>query len=449
MHRERVAVARLCILGVTLLLGACAAGPGPAPDGDYPNIVLILADDQGYGDVGVYGGDIPTPHIDAIARAGVRFTDGYVTGASCVTSRCGLMTGRYQARFGCRTPRTVRIPPAERTFAEHLRARGYRTGLVGKWHLGSDDGERPLDRGFEEFYGFLGGIHPYFPAGQATDVAYYDLTMRNSGPLYRGDREVEEESYLTDALAREAADFIDRHSNETFFLFLSFNAVHVPLQVSDDYLDRVPERDHPRRRALEAMTIAMDDAVGRVMDRLRHHALEESTLVIYISDNGGDPPGNFSINGPLRGKKGQLYEGGIRVPWVMQWKGRIPPGTVYTEPVISLDIASTALAASGGTTYLKPRLDGINLMPLLEGRETEPPARALYWQYRKQSALRDGDWKIVRPARGSPVELYHLGDDIGETRDQAANHPEVSRELQEELDKLDTRFRGYRRVLSP
>ncbi len=438
---------RLQLVALTLLLGACAAANPTPTEQPPPNIVLILADDQGFADVGVYGGALPTPNIDAIAGAGVRFSDGYVSGPACVASRCGLLTGRYQNRFHCKPLQDEPLPPSEPTLAERLQARGYSTALVGKWHLGSTPGLRPLERGFDEFFGFLRGIHLYYPQGQERDAPYYDFTLEHGGELYRGHEPVTETEYLTDAFAREAVDFIERHTDRPFFLYLSFNAVHVPLQAPPEHLEQFRYIEQPARRALAAMNSAMDEAVGQVTQSLRDNGLEENTLLIYLSDNGGSPMSNASLNDPLRGAKSDLYEGGIRIPFLMQWKGVIPAGSVYDEPVISLDIASTVLAASGGYTSLKPRLDGHNLLPYLRGEENGAPHDLLFWDYKGQSALRRGDWKLLLPAADAQPQLYNLRLDIGEASDLSSTHPDLTVEMLQALDDYATDIRGYRRVL--
>jgi len=432
----------VCVLGTT----GCATLFSPARD--QPNIVLIVADDQGYADLGAYGGDLSTPHIDSIARAGARFTDGYVTAPVCIPSRCGLLTGRYQHRFNCDRIIYARIPESEKTLAEHLRAQGYSTAMVGKWHLGANPGDRPVDRGFDEFFGFLMGVHLHMPESRSRDALFYELTRQSMGSLYRGNTRIEEPDYLTDAFAREAADFIERHSDQPFFLYLPFSAVHVPLQAPERYLARVPNIGDERRRLLAAMTVALDDAVGRVISALQEHGLEENTLLFYISDNGGHPQYNASRNDPLRGGKGDLYEGGIRVPYLVQWKGVIPPGGVYSEPVISLDIAATALAAADGLFNTRPWLDGTNLLPYLQGMESGSPHRELFWKYFDKEALRRDAWKLVRPGDDAAAELYHLGDDIAERHNQADHYPELLGELQQRFDFLQSLFQGKEKALS-
>ena len=385
-----------------------------------PNIVILLADDLGYADVGFHGcKDIPTPHIDALAQRGVRFSSGYVSGPYCSPTRAGMLTGRYQNRFGHEFnpgPNQAGLPTTEVTLAQRLRAMGYATGLVGKWHLGATAKMHPTARGFQEFYGFLGGAHSYF----------------TSAGLQRGTEPVTEKEYLTDALAREALGFIDKHANEPFFLYLAFNAVHTPMDASDKYLKRFTNIPDKTRRTYAAMLSAMDDAIGQVTAKLREKGLEEDTLIIFFSDNGGPTMVGTTINGarnfPLRGSKRQLFEGGIRVPFVIAWKGRLPAGKVYEQPIIALDIFPTALAAAGKDVPVDWKIDGVNLLPYLEGKNQAAPHEALYWRFREMFAVRKGDWNLVQVDKNGP-HLFHLKDDVGQEKDLIVANPAKAQEL--------------------
>ena len=390
------------------------------------NVIVILADDLGYGELGVQGcQDIPTPHIDSIAHNGTRFTSGYVSCPVCAPTRAGLMTGRYQQRFGFETnpgpeeyaDAKFGLPREEVTLAEKLRDLGYATGMVGKWHLGYRTELQPTQRGFDEFFGFLSGATDYLPGA------------RRGGRILRGTEVVDEPEYLTDAFAREAVSFIDRHAQQPFFLYLAPNAVHGPLQATEQYLQRFANIEDMKRRTYAAMTAAMDDAIGRVLDRLRQHNLEENTLIFFLSDNGGPTPVTTSRNGPLRGHKGQVYEGGIRVPFMVQGKGRIAAGKVYDAPVIALDVHPTVLAAVGESINPQWRIDGVNLLPYLLGERSNPPHDTLYWRFRTQRAIRQGEWKLVMSGRPGAWELYNLAEDIGEQRDLAAQEPDKVREM--------------------
>ncbi|MHC4994900.1 MAG: sulfatase-like hydrolase/transferase [Planctomycetota bacterium] len=415
-----------------------------------PNIVIIFSDDQGYGDLGVYGSeDLHTPNIDSIAQNGVRFTDGYVTGPVCVPSRVGLLTGNYQQRFGCDD--TGDPPKSALMLSESLKKAGYTTGMIGKWHLSgreariSDNASEaclPLNRGFDEFFGFHYGGHWFLPGEHSPNAMFYKAF---SGDIFRGDQVVTEKEYLTDAFGREAAAFIKRYRNEPFFLYIPFNAVHLPLEATDAYLEKYRHIKNIGRRTLAAMTASLDDAVGQVLKALRQHGLENDTLILYLSDNGGHPPANASLNGPLRGMKGELYEGGIRVPFLMQWKGVLPGGTVYRQPVIALDIYATSLAAAGESGQ-GIELDGKNLLPYLLGQKNFPPHESLYWRYLDKRALRQGAWKWVQEENSPSAELYHLENDIGEKNNLAGQRPDKLKELEKAYQKWDQQMKDPKAV---
>jgi arylsulfatase A-like enzyme len=399
--------------------GASAAG-ARATEQRKPNIVLIVADDLGYGELGVQGcKDILTPHIDGIARRGVRFTSGYASCPVCSPTRAGLLTGRYQQRFGHEfnppneeaSDPNFGLPLTETTLAERLKKLGYATGMVGKWHLGFRPDLQPTRRGFDEFFGFLGGAHNYFSPD------------RGAIPILRGTIRIQEHDYLTDAFAREAVHFINRHKGEPFFLYLPFNAVHAPLQATEHYLERFRSIEDPKRRTFAAMLAAQDDAVGRVLAAIRDAALENDTLIIFLSDNGGPTHQTSSSNLPLRGYKAQVLEGGIRVPFLMQWSGRLPMGIEYALPVITLDIHPTVVAAAGGTIPVESRLDGVDLLPFLTGAKSGAPHDRLCWRFGRQGAVRMGDWKLVLLAQREP-QLYNLAQDIGESHNLARHRPE-------------------------
>jgi arylsulfatase A-like enzyme len=421
----------LIVFIASSVLGATEAGPTAQPA--RPNIVLILTDDMGYADIGVHGGrEIATPHIDALMRGGVRFTNGYVTGPYCSPTRAGLLTGRYQQRFGHEFNASggPGLPLTETTIADRLRAAGYRTGIFGKWHLGADEAYRPLSRGFDEFFGFLGGQHSYLEVGV--------------NPVLNGRTPAKAIGYLTDELGDRGIDFIRRHRARPFFLYLAFNAVHTPMQATDKYLARFATIADERRRTYAAMLAAMDDAIGRVMDTIVSEQIEDNTLIVFLNDNGGPTMAGTTINGssnaPLRGSKRQTWEGGIRVPFALRWKGRLAPGVFDPRPVVQLDILPTALAAAGITVDPAWRLDGVNLLPFLTGAAKGLPHETLYWRLGHHMAIRRGDWKLVKTSEGpvqpSPVpfdltgaELYNLSNDIGERRNLASSEPAKVREL--------------------
>jgi arylsulfatase A-like enzyme len=441
-----------------------------------PNIILLIADDLGYAELGCQGNtDIPAPHIDSLAERGVRFTNAYVTAPFCSASRAGLMTGRYQSRFGYdfnpigadNEDPDAGLPRSERTLAEHLQHSGYATALIGKWHLGGTAHYHPIRRGFDEFFGFLHEGHyfvppPYhgvttmlrrrsLPDGRqgrwisadgrlvlSTHMGHHEPAYDANNPILRGGQPVVEAEYLTDAFTREAVDFITRHHERPFFLCLSYNAVHSPLQAKNEDVERFSHIEDIHRRIFAGMLHALDESVGAVLSRLRELELDENTLVFFLSDNGGPTEELTSSNVPLRDGKGSVYEGGLRVPFLMQWPARLSGGGVYEFPVLSLDILPTALAAAEGELdqSLQQRLDGVDLVPFLTGPdETATPHHDLFWRIGNRQAVRYRNWKLVRPGgRGaspeSEWELYDLAEDISESHDLATEHPALVRELE-------------------
>jgi uncharacterized protein (TIGR03437 family) len=388
-----------------------------------PNIILIVADDLGYADLGVQGSaDVLTPNIDSIARNGIRFTNGYVSAPVCSPSRAGFLTGRYQQRFGyelnpAEGDRTSGLPISETTIANRLKNLGYATGAIGKWHLGTQPQFAPQQRGFDEFFGFLIGMHSYTVWNQPNN------------PIYRGTQTVVEETYLTDAFSREAVDFIQRNQRQPFFLYLAGNAPHDPMQATDEYLARFQNISDPTRRTFAAMMAALDDGVGKVLAKLRELNLEENTLIIFFSDNGGIPRINTSKNDPFSGQKNQLLEGGIHIPFMMQWKGYLPAGAVNSAPVISLDVLPTAVSAAMGRKFSDATLDGVNLIPFVSGADTTLPHAQLFWRSgATQYAVRAGDWKLL--FFQNSTRLYNLATDQAESNDLAGSNPTKLAELQ-------------------
>lgn len=406
-----------------------------------PNLVVIIADDLGYADVGFNGcEDIPTPHIDRVANEGVRFTSGYVTSAVCGPSRAGLITGRYQHRFGSSLNPTIDpsvhngVPRDELTIAEMLRPAGYTSMAVGKWHLGTFPGLRPRERGFDEFYGFLTGGHDYFPE----NLTLEDLSeVRRQWGWYRtkllhnGER-VGTDEYLTDELSNAAVDFIERKHDRPFFLYLAYNAPHTPMQATDEYLDRFPELEG-RRKVYAAMVSAVDDGVGRVLDALDAHGIGDDTLVVFLSDNGG-ARNNASVNTPLRGYKRELFEGGVRVPFAMRWPSQLPAGVSYDRPMTSLDIAATIAAAAGSNVARNEQkpLDGVDIRPFVNGETSEAPYDAIYWWVpnHDEVAIRVGDAKAIEFG-GDEAELFlfDLATDLSESENIAEAERSSASEL--------------------
>lgn len=397
---------------------------------EKPNIIVIYTDDHGWSDLGCQDvmDDIRTPHIDALAAGGLRATDGYVTAPQCVPSRAGLLSGKYQPRFGMESNGSELDGfDAEQTIAERLKKAGYATGQIGKWHLGPTN--RITDHGFDDVYSKNANrpCHANF----TLDGKTLEMQMVNDG------------RYHLDACSDAALAFVKRHEKEPFFLYLAYRAPHVPLDAPKKYLDRFPGQMPERRRQCLAMMSALDDGVGALMKELRERGLEEKTLVFFMGDNGaplkihkhdapgGGPGWDGSLNDPMNGEKGMLSEGGIRVPWVACWKGKIPAGRSYTHPVISLDVAATAVALAG--LPADPELDGVNVIPHFTGEIKGPPHDVLFWRWIAQSAVREGKWKLLRG--GGREYLYDLSVDKEEKHDVLAANPEVAQRLRERLEK--------------
>lgn len=425
----------LCaILGLAFFGNSVSAAP-TASGADRPNILVIVSDDQGYADAGFQGcKDIPTPHMDRLARAGLRCTNGYVSHPFCSPSRAGLLTGRYQQRFGHEQnpfydPSDHRegLPTTEKLLPEFMREAGYATGWIGKWHLGAAPEFRPLKRGFAETFGFIGGGHHY----QEWQVK---LAVEYNVPIERNGQPVEVTDHLTVAFGREAASFIQRHKTEPWFLYLAFNAPHTPHEPTAERLARFASIADKTRRAYAAQVSLLDDAVGTTLAALHESGQEQRTLVFFFSDNGG-PTGSGAINTPLRAGKGTVYEGGMRVPFVVSWPGKLPSGRDYTLPVSSLDVFPTALTLAGVPLPTRRPTDGVDLLPFLTGASTKPPHDRLFWRMGggNQLAAHDHDLKLVR-LRNHPDELYNLDGDIGEANDLAGTHNKDAQTLGAAMD---------------
>jgi len=403
-----------------------------------PNIVVIISDDMGYADIGCHGcKDIGTPNIDSVARKGIRFTNGYVSSPVCSPTRAGLITGRYQQRFGHEfntgpppggLREDVGLPLTEVTIADVLKSAGYVTGAVGKWHLGLAPHFHPCKRGFDEFFGFVHGNHSFITSGLGT-----------FNPILRGTEPVDEKEYLTDAFSREAVAFIDRHHDEPFFLYLAYNAVHTPMQAPQRYKGGFEHITNPKRRIYAAMLTAMDEGIGKVLAKLRELGLEEDTLLFFVNDNGGGPTAaNGSRNAPLRAAKGAMYEGGVRVPFMVQWPGCLEGGCVYDNPVIALDILPTAAVAAGAELPKDRRLDGVNLLAYLSGRKKKAPHEILFWRSGKNHALRKGNYKLVK--MGDETGLFDLASDIGESKDLKGERPDVLKEMEKTYEQWNSQM---------
>ncbi len=424
---------------------------------DRLNLVVIIADDLGYGETGAQeNSGIPTPALDRLAADGVRCTSAYVTSSFCSPSRAGFYTGRYQSRFGYdHNPTGARnllpdagLPATESTFVAQMQQHGYRTGLIGKWHLGATLEKHPLRRGFNMFYGFLHEGHfyvpgpPYpnvltmlrtnrLPAGQLErrdGILYGNYTGTNEppynadNPILRGSEEIIEPKYLTDAITDNAVDFIRVHSAEPFALIVSYNAVHSPMQALESDLAKFALIENPQRRIFAGMLSALDRGVGKITTAIHDAGLTEKTLVVFFSDNGGPTQELTSSNAPLRGGKGDLYEGGVRIPMIWSLPGRLPAGRVENRPILTLDIAASGLALAGAP--LPETLDGVDALPYLSGENTAALHEQIYWRMQGgKAAFRHGNLKWVRPRADAPAELYDLATDLSETHDLATTRP--------------------------
>lgn len=416
LHRR---VVRLPALGIlTLFAAGVALHAGGAAQ---PNVLVILVDDLGWADISAHGSaDVVTPHIDSIGANGVRFTAGYVTAPQCSPTRAGLLTGRYQSRFGHDNNNYLHACFAgpQVTIADAFQSGGYATGAFGKWHLGHHPHERPLEHGFTSFWGFLHGGHAYL--GKRWQDADTDM--------FRNNQKVEKpDGFLTDTIADRSVEFMSAHQEEPWFAYVAFNAPHSPLQMPPGCEDRVGQIKDRSRARFVAMMLNLDDAIGRMLGCLRDTGQWENTMVVLLSDNGGQPHANSSINLPFRGNKGDVFEGGIRIPFMIQWPAHIPDGQVVDEPVISLDIMPTALAAAGLQADTADGLDGIDLLPALTKRLALAD-RPLFWRWNGQKAVRVGDWKWVSYPNQPPA-LFNLHRDPYETHDLIAQEPAKGREL--------------------
>ena len=415
-----------------------------------PNILLILVDDLGYGDLSLHGcQEVETPHLDRLARSGVRSTQGYVCSPYCSPSRAGILTGRYPTRFGHEfnphvgAEEKLGLPLSEKTLADHLRGAGYATACIGKWHLGFARPYHPQRRGFDFFYGFLVGAHNYRLKRDAKPLF---RTTQSENMIYRGEQREPTDGFLTDRLTDEAIRFMDQHKDGPWFVYLSYNPVHTPLEVPEGIENRLPRPiDDPERRAYLLLLLNLDDAIGRLQAFLAKAGLDRKTLVIFLSDNGGSGQKgylayNAARNTPLRGHKGQVLEGGIRVPFFWVWPGVLPAGQTYDRPIVALDILPTACHLAGAP--LPSQVDGVNLWPYLRGEKQGDPHEALYWRFGPQKAIRQGDWMLIDwrdfpTRRNSGWELYHLGRDPAQKQNLAAQHPERVQQMAQKWQEWD------------
>jgi arylsulfatase A-like enzyme len=400
-----------------------------------PNIILLFADDAGYADFGFQGSkEIKTPNLDKLAKQSMRCKQAYVSDPTCGPSRAGLLTGKYQQRFGFEENNVpgymsavsaangieMGLPVEEKTVADYLKTLGYKSAIFGKWHQGGADRFHPLKRGFDEFVGFRGGARDYFP--------YLKPPADLQNKLEYGFNNFKEPTkYLTDLLADEAISFIDKNKVNPFFAYVAFNAVHSPMDATKDDLAKFPNLSG-KRQQVAAMTLALDRACGSILDYLDKNGLSENTIVIFTNDNGGPVDHNASVNLPLAGAKATHLEGGIRVPFLIRWPGNITPNTTYELPISTLDLLPTFYVAGGGKSEELKDIDGVNLMPYLQGKNTTRPHEVMYWKKDARAVVRKGDFKLIRfPDR--PAELYKIDEDISEQNDLASQYPEKVRTM--------------------
>lgn len=424
-----VLIRNIVILLILFVLGCQSTikttnGVSDAPSmnvGKKPNIILILVDDMGYADLSCYSDakEVSTPNIDEIARAGIRFTDGYVSGLQCAPTRAGLLSGKYQQRFGFYSNRPGALEGyflPQITMPQVLKESGYRTGMIGKWHLGRYKvEEHPYRRGFDEYYGFLPGMRGYL------------APARNSQLMRNGEYVEEDFGYLTDFLNREAVDFVDRNSGkEPFFLYVAYNAPHYPLEAKEEHLKRYNTGNRDRDKQLAMMT-SVDEGVGMLIESLKEKGIYENTMLVFLNDNGGETKRGAS-NGPLRGGKNELYEGGPRVPFMVSWPAKIKAGQVSSTPVTSLDLFATFVDMAAGAMPEGKVFDSKSMLPIFFGESAQPNHETLFWQQRKHSwGLRHGDWKMIENKNG--IELYDLKKDLSEKNNLSLEFPKVVEKL--------------------
>lgn len=423
-----------------LLIVCCASiGVQAQRESGKPNFIIILADDLGYGDVGFTGStQIKTPHIDALANTGVTFTQGYVSAPVCGPSRAGLMTGRNQVNFGFDNnpivdlpqfdENFVGLPVEEKTIADRLGELGYVNGLIGKWHLGDAAHFRPLKRGFHEVWTYPVGGHDYFQS-QPNGKGYLSPIECN----YKTPQAI---SYITDDKGDECVDFIGRHKDEPFFLYASFNAPHAPMQATEEDLKLYAHVKDEKRRTYCAMVHRLDVNVGRIMAELKAQKLDENTIVVFLSDNGGPCHQNASLNAPLRGSKGILLEGGIRVPFTMTWPKKIKAGSTYKNAISSLDLTPTFVALAGGKIDPIDNLDGINIFPFIVESTEAAPHETMMWRFTISAGIRKGNWKLIRLPDRLPL-LFNLNNDPSELNNVASQHIDLVETMLKELGDWD------------
>ena len=433
------------------MLLSCENQPQKVSNKKLPNVIVIMTDDLGYSDVGFNGGkEIPTPNIDRIAQKGVKFTNGYTPYPVCSPSRAGFITGRYQQRFGYERNAQYRpndpnmgLPQTEKTIPEVIGQVGYTSGIIGKWHLGAHISNHPLNRGFNFFYGHLGGGHRYFPEELTIKDSYSisDEPLSYKTWIMRDHNPEKTDEYLTDEFSNEAVNFVKKNKQGPFFLYLAYNAPHGPLQATQKYLNRFNHIKDTRRKTYAAMVSAVDDGIGRILDKLESLEIVDNTIIFFFSDNGGPESKNGSNNGPLREGKSSIYEGGNRVPFAMQWTGEISQ-MVYDYPISSLDILPTIAELTNAPIEAKNPLDGVNIIPFLKGLKRGRPHNTLYVRKFDNDlySIRDGDMKLVTKEKNTIKELYNLDQDIGEENNLADFFPKEVQRLDSILQAWDSKL---------
>lgn len=403
------------------------------PQYDPPNIIIILADDAGYADFGFMGSeDILTPNLDLIAKDGVIFTDAHVSASVCSPSRAGILTGRYQQRFGheCNLePNQLQaFDSAQVTIAEFLSGNRYSTSIFGKWHLGEEPHQHPVANGFDYFWGFLAGGRSYFPTKE-------EDMLRGSTAIFENHEPSAFEGYLTDAIGAKAASYIDENASASnpFFMYLSFNAPHTPMHAKQEVIDKFgPQHDRP---VYAAMLWSMDEAIGNVVKALKDQSVYENTLIFFLSDNGGAHNNGSSV-GELKGWKGNQYEGGTRVPFVVSWKGQIPSGGQYSGLTSSLDIYKTIASLENNQAIEEKSLDGVDLIPYLKGKKKGNAHESLFWRKDQMASIRVNDYKYIS-VRDTLSVMYNLKNDIAEIKNIENTRPELADSLRKSLSEWE------------
>lgn len=451
-----------------------------------PNVIIILADDLGYGDISAYGNPyVKTPHLDQLSAEGVQCLQGYTSSPICSPARVGLLTGRYQQRIGYeyntpqrlannavmtpeqlklyldRLPKVglelaegirlnsdsisnlpVGIPDTEVTIAELFKSNGYQTAIIGKWHVGEKDGLKPLDKGFDYHYGFYSGLSLYAPESDPEVVDRHlpwalsesaAWTRAGSNRIVRNDQEVEEDEYLTDRFAEEAIAFIETNQDKPFLLYLPFNAPHDPFQAKKSDFDVYANESDSTKRVYYAMITALDNAVGRINQRLKDLGLEENTVIFFTSDNGGAAYTRGTDNSPLKGGKLSHFEGGLRIPFFVKYPTSLKSGEKYPYPVSNLDILPTAAAIAGIPLPTNKEYDGVDLLPFLTGASKSAPHPLLFWRNGYSKAVRNGDYKLYVNEKSQKIHLYNLAQDPNERSDISKELPDLVSELQQSL----------------